>query len=56
MTGSRRIFAVGWKSRYSRAAGWWEVGSLSIKAERTSRKGTLHLAFVKVIAVFNEIS
>ena len=47
MTGSRRIFAVGWKSRYGRAAGWREAGSLSIKAERASGKGTSFLALVK---------
>ena len=47
MMGSLRIFAVGWKSCYSRTAGWREVGSLSKNAERASRKGTSLLAFVK---------
>ena len=42
MTGSRPIFAVGWKS-----AGWREVGSASIKAERASEIRTSLLALVK---------
>ena len=47
VVGSCRIFAVGWKSRYNRSAGWREAGSLSITAERASGMETLLLAFVE---------